>query len=249
MPRFEVAEVFVNNARSAPTREALYDALIQGCSDMGIRYFALTHHIDFGREAGPAVRVHNYPPDWEEWFDERGLGRTDPIHRACNLASVGFAWSAVPGMIKLTPDDRSVLERAYQIGIGQGFTIPASVPGEALGSCSFAVDAGQRFPDEFQFVCQLIGAFAFEAARRISGSREVLADQSPILTDRQRDCVLWAARGKTDWEISVILGVGHETVIQHLKHARERYGVQKRALLAVRALFDGLISFSDILKH
>ena len=111
------------------------------------------------------------------------------------------------------------------------------------------VDAGHAFPDEFQFVCQLIGAFAFEAARRISGSRDVLADQSPILTDRQRDCVLWAARGKTDWEISVILGVGHETVIQHLKHARERYGVQKRALLAVRALFDGLISFSDILKH
>lgn len=249
MPRFEVAEVFVNNARFAPTREALHDALIQSCSDMGVRYFALTHHIDFGREAGPAVRLHNYPPSWEEWFDERGLGRTDPIHRACNLASVGFAWSAVPDMIKLTPDDRCVLERAYEIGIGQGFTIPASVPGEALGSCSFAVDAGQAFPEEFQFVCQLIGAFAFEAARRISGSRDVLADQSPILTDRQRDCVLWAARGKTDWEISVILGVGHETVIQHLKHARERYGVQKRALLAVRALFDGLISFSDILKH
>ena len=46
-----------------------------------------------------------------------------------------------------------------------------------------------------------------------------------------------------------ILGVSHETVIQHLKHARERYGVQKRTLLAIRALFDGLISFSDILKH
>ena len=69
------------------------------------------------------------------------------------------------------------------------------------------------------------------------------------LTDRQVDCVLWAARGKTDYEISVILGISHETVIQHLKMARERYGVQKRTMLAVRALFDGLISFSDILKH
>jgi DNA-binding CsgD family transcriptional regulator len=247
MPRLRVAEQFIENARSAPAQEDLYDALIRCCSDMGVRYFALTHHIDFGREAGPAIRLHNYPPSWESWFDENGLGRTDPIHRACNLASVGFAWSAVPAMIKLTPDDKIVLDRAYQIGIGEGFTIPASVPGEALGSCSFAVEAGLPFPQELQFVCQLIGAFAFEAARRISGSRRILPD--PILTDRQRDCVLWAARGKTDWEISVILGIGHETVIQHLKHARERYNVQKRALLAVRALFDGLISFSDILKH
>ena len=47
----------------------------------------------------------------------------------------------------------------------------------------------------------------------------------------------------------MILHISHETVIQHLKHARERYGVQKRAMLAVRALFDGLISFADILRY
>ena len=71
----------------------------------------------------------------------------------------------------------------------------------------------------------------------------------PKLTDRQRDCVFWAARGKSDWEIAQILGIGHETVIQHLKQARERYGVTKRTMLAVSTLFDGTISFIDILKR
>ena len=71
---------------------------------------------------------------------------------------------------------------------------------------------------------------------------------APGLTDRQRDCLLWAARGKSDWEISRILGISRETVIQHLKQARERYGVGKRTLLAVHALFDGTISFLDIVK-
>lgn len=249
MPRLAIAEAFVENAKTVRTADALHAALLQSCEDMHVRYFALAHHIDFGREAGPAVRLHNYPPVWEQWFDERRLGRTDPIHRACHRAGVGFAWAAVPGMIKLTAEDKYVLDNAYKVGIGDGFTIPASVPGEALGSCSFAVDAGKDFPEQFHHICQLIGGFAFEAARRVSGSRPLEAPLQPILTDRQRDCVLWAARGKTDWEISVILGISHETVIQHLKHARERYGVQKRALLAVRALFDGLISFSDILKR
>jgi LuxR family quorum-sensing system transcriptional regulator CciR len=59
---------------------------------------------------------------------------------------------------------------------------------------------------------------------------------------------MWAARGKSDWEIARILGVGHETVIQHLKQARERYGVGKRTLLAVHALFDGTLAFVDVLK-
>jgi LuxR family quorum-sensing system transcriptional regulator CciR len=71
----------------------------------------------------------------------------------------------------------------------------------------------------------------------------------PRLTDRQRDCLVWAARGKSDWEISRILGIGQETVIQHLKTARERYGVAKRTQLAVSALFDGTISFFDVLKR
>ena len=77
------------------------------------------------------------------------------------------------------------------------------------------------------------------------------ASASPILqlTDRQRDCVVWAARGKSDWEIAQILGISHETVIQHLKQARERYGVSKRTMLAVSALFDGTISFIDVLKR
>ena len=71
----------------------------------------------------------------------------------------------------------------------------------------------------------------------------------PKLTDRQRDCVLWAARGKSDWEISRILDVGEETVIRHVKQARERYGVQKRSLLIIRALFDGLFCFDDIFRR
>lgn len=71
----------------------------------------------------------------------------------------------------------------------------------------------------------------------------------PTLTERQRVCVLWSARGKSDWEISKILGIQPDTVVQHLKQARERYGVQKRTLLAVHALFDGTISFAEVFKR
>ncbi len=73
--------------------------------------------------------------------------------------------------------------------------------------------------------------------------------ESLQLTDRQRDCVVWVARGKSDWEISRILGLSPETVTEYLKRARERYGVSKRTMLAVHALFDGTISFTDVLRN
>ena len=92
---------------------------------------------------------------------------------------------------------------------------------------------------------QLIGSFAFEAARRLSRQTQAPCE-GPSLTERQAECVALVARGKTDWEISQILGIGQETVIQHVKDARDRYGVTKRTLLAIRALFDGQISFADV---
>ncbi|MEZ0243737.1 MAG: LuxR family transcriptional regulator [Sphingomonas sp.] len=242
-----LAETFELIVRSADGLDELFGALSECTGEMGFRYFALSQHVDFGA-AEPGIRLHNYPPDWEAWFDERSLGRFDPIHRASHVTSAGFNWSHVPEMIQLTAGDREVLSAARRAGIGDGYTVPAYVPGEYNGSCSFAVRDSESFPADTALVAQLIGSLAFEAARRIVQPRRAPQPTAPM-TDRQRDCVLWAARGKTDWEISRILGVSHETVIQHLKHARERYGVQKRAHLAVMALFDGTICFSDIFIH
>lgn len=249
MGRLVLAEEFFRFARAARHVRDLEDALAASSTEMGFQYFALTHHVDFASFPASAVRMHNYPSSWVSYFDENGLGQSDPIHRASHVTSVGFAWSAVPQMIRMTRRDRDILARAGRIGIVDGFTVPGHVPGEVNGSCSFAVAPGRHLPGDHLSVAQLIGTFAFEGARRLTGLRRIDTSGKPILTDRQRDCVLWAARGKTDWEIAQILGVSHETVIRHLKQARERYGVQKRAVLAVRALFDGLISFADVLRR
>lgn len=76
--------------------------------------------------------------------------------------------------------------------------------------------------------------------------RDLPGSEVPQLTDRQRECVRWLARGKSDGEIGEILDVSEETVTKHLKLARERYGVERRTSLAIRALFDGTLSFADI---
>ena len=245
---FDRIDAFVQDVGGVASEEELAGLLEEICGEMGFDYFALTHHVDIRQAAQPAIRLHNYPPQWVEYFDEQKLGPSDPVHRASHLTSVGFAWSKLPNMIHLTPRDRMVLEAAGCNGIGDGFTVPAHVPGESNGSCSFATRSGRPVMAEQLPVAQLVGAFAFEAARRLWRMRA-----GPLtllkLTDRQRDCVVWAARGKSDWEIARILGISHETVIQHLKQARERYGVTKRTMLAVSALFDGTISFIDVMKR
>jgi LuxR family quorum-sensing system transcriptional regulator CciR len=245
---FGRVDAFVRNIADLGSEAELGELLESMCRELGFDYFALTHHIDVHEAPGPAIRLHNYPAEWVEYFDSHKLGPSDPVHRASHLTSVGFAWSQLPKMIQLTRRDLAILDLADASGIGDGYTVPAHVPGESNGSCSFATTRGKRLPEEHLPTAHLIGAFAFEAARGLWRVREATGPL-PRLTDRQRDCLVWAARGKSDWEISRILGIGQETVIQHLKTARERYGVAKRTQLAVSALFDGTISFFDVLKR
>ena len=244
---FDRIDRFVRDLRLVESEEQLSSLLESISLELGFAFFALTHHVDIRQAPQPAIRLATYPAEWVDFFDRQRLGPSDPVHRASHLTSVGFAWSEVPAMMPLSRRDRDILDRAQLAGIGDGFTIPAHVPGESHGSCSFATRRGEPIEPDALPRAQLVGAFAFEAARRLWKIRAV-DKPVPGLTDRQRDCLLWAARGKSDWEISRILGISHETVIQHLKQARERYGVGKRTLLAVHALFDGTISFLDIVK-
>ena len=242
----KLAEEFADAIASATSLDELATVLAAIALELGFRYFALTHHLDIPRAPVPAIRLHNYPAAWADYFDAQRLGPSDPVHRASHMTGFGFPWSRLHRLIQLTARDREILDQARKNGIGDGYTIPSHIPGESAGSCSFATSAGQEAREDRLYIAQLVGGLAFEAARRLVAIRSPLPDR-PQLTDRQRECVYWAARGKTDPEIASILGISHETVILHLKQARARYGVYKRTQLAVHALFDGTLSFVDLL--
>lgn len=238
--------MFVERLADVRDPDGLREALADITDRLGFDHFALTHHID--HRAGGAdrlTRLHNYPDGWQDWFDEQRLGPSDPVHRASHRTSVGFVWSELDRLIPLSATDHEILSRARRHGIGQGFTVPVHVPGEDHGSCSFATRTGREPRADMLPLAQLAGSYAFDAARRLRPDRGRYARAR--LTDRQRQCVIWIARGKSDWEISRILGIAVETVTRHLKQARGSLRVDRRTGLAVRALYEQQVSFADVI--
>src|SRR3546814_15572737 len=61
------------------------------------------------------------------------------------------------------------------------------------------------------------------------------------LTDRERDCLLWTARGKTAWEVGQILTISEETVLFHLKNATRTIGVFSKHHAVVKAIVQGYL--------
>ena len=65
--------------------------------------------------------------------------------------------------------------------------------------------------------------------------------QQKQLTPRERECLLWAARGKTAWETSIILRVSERTVKFHLKNSHKKLNVYNTTHAVARAVAAGLI--------
>lgn len=247
MLSFDRANDYFRYFSEVATDAELADLLDELTREMGFAYFALTHHVDIRRNPDKAIRLLNYPGEWVEYYDAHSLGVSDPVHRASHVTNLAFAWSKIPDLIALTPRDRDILAMGGHNGIGDGFTVPAHIPGESHGSCTFANPAGIPLPGDQLPLAQLIGQYAFDTARRLWQVRP--AEPVAALTERQKECVVWVAAGKTDWEISQILGIAEETVADHLKHARDRYGGGNRTTLVARTLYDTSISFPEIFRN
>jgi LuxR family quorum-sensing system transcriptional regulator CciR len=247
--RFNVIQEFVSSCAEVDDMAGLRSAIEPACRELGFRFYAIVHHIRFGRPSKDNIRLSNYPLEWlaklrqDEHFHE-------PVLKAAERTSSGFLWSSLHEHIPVGERDLHYMNRAARYGLAEGFTVPNHVPGETFGSCHFAVSRRSDLPIENLPAAQALGCFAFEAARQILQSKPQPSQEYVVpapLTDRQRDCVLFAARGKSDSVIADLLNIRPRTVNEHIEAAKRRYSVATRTQLIVRALFRSEICFSDVL--
>ena len=242
-----VVQDFVTAAAAAPSMADLTSLIETAVKALGFDYFAIVHHVSFGRPEDEHVRLTNYPLEWVGFVREMPK-LADPVMRAAERMSSGFKWDQLETLLDLTPAERDHLRHAARHGIIQGFTVPNHVPGETFGSCNFVVAQGRPFPDASVSAAQALGSFAFEAARRLVRQRpgEIYLRPAP-LSDRQRECLLFVARGKSDSVIADLLAIRPKTVNEHIEAAKRRYSVATRSQLLVRALFRSEICFSEVI--
>lgn len=241
-----LVEECAEELREIETEGELLDSLGRASRRLGFDHFALTLEARTSADNSPEILLHDYPDEWAKVYINFDLAGRDPVRRACDKSFAGFAWETIAKLIPMTRGDRQMLAVGKECGIGDGYTVPRHLPGMARGSCSFVVRPQRSLPGPGLMVAEIVGALALTCALKTSGLAR--STTSPKLSDRQRECLLWSARGKTASETAAILGISMETVVQHLKMARERYDVHCRQSLILSALFDGLIGFGDVFR-
>lgn len=145
-----------------------------------------------------------------------------------------------------TPRAEQLLRGAFASGETAFLQLPAPLETKlaqlVTDSGTAIVDDGPRRL-EFTFV-STTGAdeFLFRLTETSSDSDDALRRQAGVLqqqfalTAREAEVLLWVSRGKSNRDMSEILGISHRTVNKHLEQVFEKLGIENRAAAAAKAV-------------
>ena len=121
-------------------------------------------------------------------------------------------------------------EAMSEAGMDDALCATSYGPGRAIASLHLGFERRSFSPDEALSI-HMAGLMLTE---RIMSLAEPPEGETVHLTDRERDALAWVAEGKSDWEISMILGVSESTARFHVDNARKKLGAVNRAHAVAR---------------
>lgn len=182
------------------------------------------------QEVRSRTLFHRLPEEWSTRYSSRGYLFRDPVYRRLQFDREAFSWAEAYASCTCRPDVTLIQGEASEFGLCSGYVLPISL----LDGTVVAVSFGARDCDLSPEARAVLGFAASYAVGNLVHRRARRGPTQPALTARETECLLWAAEGKTDWEIATILGISKPTVAKHIISARGKLGaVTKGHAIAV----------------
>jgi DNA-binding CsgD family transcriptional regulator len=225
--------------------EELHTATRNFVNQLGYEHFIYGVQVNTSLTRPYQFVFSGYPEGWRDRYIEAGYQDIDPTVTHCikQRRAVPIVWERRHFN---SPVSERMMGEARDFGLRGGVTLSMQGRQGEAAMLSLATPAN---PDDARRDvvgtlgrAQLLACYLHEAIQRIVLSTQTAPLCRPTLTGREKECLTWAAEGKTTWEIAKIIHVADRTVVFHLQNATQKMGVATRQHAVARALALGLVA-------
>jgi DNA-binding CsgD family transcriptional regulator len=220
-------------------------SVVRATEQLGFRFFLYRGCFPNPCTTAHEVQLNNCPEDWVRDGVDHDVA-IDPLYRRALREVTPIFWR------ELVPYESSWIARARSFGLATGVTLPVHGPEGRWSSLSLIKNRhGAGAEHEIRSAiskCHLLATFVHDVTDRIlrnqAGSAIPVKERKSercSLTERERDCLIWIAAGKTTAEVADVLSVAERTVAFHLANARRKLGVANSHHAIMRAVSLGHI--------
>lgn len=206
----------------------------------GVFYFAYDQGRGFAGEAPNKALIHGFHPDVVRTYLKADHRRLDVMPRLTLTTGKPVRWSEGWGAVSTTEEEQGFLAMMREVEIGDGFGFPCYGPGGrnayvGVGVISETARTDELAVREMHLVAQAVHV-------RICALTESEQPPAKALSTREREILLWVARGKSNGVIADILAISPGTVDTYLRRIYDKLGVSDRTSAAVRGIGMGVIA-------
>jgi LuxR family transcriptional regulator, quorum-sensing system regulator SdiA len=188
-------------------------------------------------------RSYNFPQGWDDGW--AAFNAHCPYYHSCFDGRIAFHWESVRRRNDLSALERQAWHYLADFGLVEGYTVPVHAPGH-FGFVTVIGDRGahawaREMEAKSERLLYLAHVFHEAVRQRFPLFIENPDEESP-LSLRERECLRWAAAGKTTEEVAAILDISQETVRVYFKRAMRKLGATTRTQAIARACSANLLS-------
>ena len=189
--------------------------------------------------------LNGYPEDWRQHYLDQGYTFIDPTVKYARGHVVPTLWDELVDSQGITISDAQIGKRIFgearDFGLAKGLSVPLHGLGCSFGMMSYVSrDAQHPIVESTVYAeAMLLASYVHQAASALLFSTK-LRETRP-LSARERECLKWAAEGKTGWDIAHLLDITERTVVFHLHNACDKLGVATRQQAVAKAMVLGLL--------
>jgi DNA-binding CsgD family transcriptional regulator len=184
--------------------------------------------------------VSCYPEQWQRIYGEREYLKKDPTVAHCQSKASPLIWEES----MYSEGSRDLWEESRSFGLIYGVSIPVHERQGVKSMISLArdkpIDSDPRELESLLNGARVLANCAHSAMGRIVVPK-MMENRDPKLSMRERECLLWAARGKTAAEIGLILNIAESTAVFHLKNVLKKFDVVNRTQAIAMGVSLGMI--------
>ena len=247
----------IEAASSVPELQDILQMVAEGC---GFAAFSFVDTLHAG-VSNPSV-INSIKRAFDHDYRAEGLLAVDPILSVVRRSNTPFTWGSVPLPPRLgrrIPGAIKTLHLAYDHGYRDGLVIPfhyVDTLGRPRSSvCTFFWSEKEKefikCADEHRAYLHMILLYwaqrVVELSDIASGRAQRINDNfnsdQPALTDREREVLGWAARGKTVQDTADILSISTDTVETHIRSCMRKLDANNKTHAVARAIFLRLIDY------
>lgn len=234
-------EEYIEKANRARTDEELVAVFLDTVRHHGydrMTFCLFTDHANVGLSAG-AHHLRNYPQDWMEYYFQKGFASVDPVIRYAYQSGGTFAWSEIEQNIGITSQQQAILDMGAEAGLNNGVCAPMWSANRLAGIGLASTEVRDACDPNLDLLTAYCNHF-YLAFQRLH-NKDARPYSNVTLTEKEREVLLWAARGKSDPDIGDIMGISEHGVGYHLRNIYKKLEANSRILAVVKAISLGLI--------